>query len=225
MSMEGYTQYNILDATFDDFIGFLFDHDVIPDPDDPENDPVPWYWEAEVVFIPINVANYYVELFTEPEFLLARYSSEKLEQGFWAIQSGNIECAVSEIIWLTDVPEKLRENCVRSMYHLFEKLFSVNPLDTSSNMWWDAIAYEWHCDNRNRNNGGEDLWMQDVMFETLKQILSLPNLDCQISALHGLGHLHHPDTKKIIDKYLKENSGLKDDVRKYALAASIFDIM
>jgi hypothetical protein len=223
--MERFTQYDISTMTFEEFIEFLFDHEVIPFPDNPQNGRVPWYLEAEVIFNPINIANYYIQLFTEPEFLLTRFSSEQLEQGFWAIQSSNIECAVTEIVWLEDIPKELRKKCVRSMYYLFRKLFSTNSLETSSHMWWDSIAYDWHCNNRNRSNGGEDLWMQDVMFDTLKETLELPCLECKLAALHGLGHLHHPDTSQLIDQWLRNNKKLDSEVRKYAIAASRFEVM
>ena len=60
-------------------------------------------------FEPIRVACDYVRLFTDPEFLLTQYSSEQLEQGFWAMPSCNIECSVAEIIWHKQVPFVVRE--------------------------------------------------------------------------------------------------------------------
>ena len=55
------------------------------------------------------------------------------------------------------------------MFHLFERLFAHDPLDTAVQMWWDSLAYDWHCHNRSRENGGADRRMQDVMFETLSR--------------------------------------------------------
>lgn len=223
--MDGYTQYDLIGASFEEFVAFLFDHEVILVPEYGKTEPEPWYWTAEVIFEPVSVACNYVRLFSDPEFLLSIFSVEKLEQGFWAIKSSNIECAVTEIIWHEQVPFVIRENCVRSMFHLFGKLFATVPLDTAPNMWWDSLAYDWHCGNRSRSNGGEDEQMQDIMFETLEKILALPSLECQTAALHGLGHLHHPATAQLIDQYIQRNPAIDEDLRDYALAAARFDVV
>ncbi len=214
-----------MESSFEDFVAFLFEHEVVPIPHDRHKEPEPWYWTADVIFEPIRVASDYVRLFTKPEFLLSSFSTEQLEQGFWAIQSCNIDCSVAEIIWHRQVPFVMRENCVRSMFSLFERLFAVAPVETASNMWWDSLAYDWHCGNRSRANGGEDEHMQDIMFETLEKILFLPSPKCQAAALHGLGHLHHPATQRLIDLYLQRNVAVDTDLRDYAIAAARFDVM
>jgi hypothetical protein len=138
---------------------------------------------------------------------------------------GPLNCSVEEAIWSSEVPFEERANCVRAMYFLYAKLVAVDPLYTSSNMWWDALAYDWHCNNRDRSNGGEDLLMQDVMFETLERILSLSSRDSQAAALHGLGHLHHPKTVETINAYLKRNPRLDSEMISYAEAASRFEVL
>lgn len=223
--MDSYTQYDIRGASFEEFVVFLFDHKVVPVPRNGNKEPNPWYWNAEVTFEPIRVTCDYIRMFTAPEFLLSSFSAQQLEQGFWAIQSCNIECSVAEIIWHEQVPFAMRENCVRSMFHLFDKLFTVAPLETAPNMWWDSLAYDWHSGNRSRSNGGEDEQMQNAIFETLEKILALPSLECQVAALHGLGHLHHPATSQLIDQYIKRNQAIDTDLRDYALAAARFDVM
>ncbi len=223
--MDGYEQYDIRKATFDEFVIFLFDREVIPIPPSGSGGPEPWYWHAEVIFDPMQVAAFYIRLFTAPRILLQQFSPEQLEQGFWAIQSSNIECAVTETLWDQRLPFEIRESCVRSMFHLYELLFSDVPLETSMDMWWDSLAYDWHCGNRVRAKGGEDQLMQDVMFETLSKILQLPSEPCQKAALHGLGHLHHPDTSALIIAYLEQHPQIDDDLKGYALAAARFEVM
>ncbi|HVK54635.1 MAG TPA: hypothetical protein VM532_06365 [Burkholderiales bacterium] len=223
--MDGYIQYNITDASFEEFVAFLFNHEVIPVPKNGKKEPEPWYWKAEVTFEPIRVSCDYVRLFTNPEFLLSNFSVEQLDQGFWAIQSSNIECSVADIIWHRHVPFVMRANCIRSMFYLFEKLFATTSLGTAPHMWWDSLAYDWCCGNRSRLNGGEDEQMQDVMFETLEKILALPSSDCQAAALHGLGHLHHPETQQLIDQYIRLNEIISPELRDYAHAAARFDVM
>ena len=217
--MDAPSRYDIRDASFEDFVAFLFAHDVVPSPGNP------WYWRAEVDYEPRRIASYYVRLFSAPRLLLSRFSVGELQQGFWAIQNGILECSARNIIWDRTVPFEIRADCVRSMADLYAQLFVEEPLETASNMWWDSLAYDWHCGNRARANGGEDQLMQDVMFATLGKILNVPSESCQTAALHGLGHLHHPDTNELVQSYLARNPSITPDLREYALAAAQFRVL
>jgi len=211
---------NITGISFDNFVQFLFARSV---PADEKADP--WYWHVEVTFDTREIAEHYIKLFTDPKFLLSAYSKPQLEQGFWAIHSGNLDCSVARIIWIEELAFAVREQCVRSMFHLFEQLFSIEPLDTSAHMWWDSLCYDWHCGNRSRAQGGEDQAMQDVMFETLARILELDSPRCQGDALHGLGHLHHPETEQLVERYIASHPAIEPELKKYALAAAQFSVL
>jgi hypothetical protein len=218
---EKTSSIDISKFSFDQFMDFLFDREAPLDTKKRD----PWYWHTEVTFDPERVWAHYVRLFQKPNFLLERFSRNQLEQGFWGIQSGNIDCAVTEIIWMEYLPFSLRETCVRSMFQLFQLLFAIEPLETSAHMWWDSLCFDWHCGNRNRLRGGEDLLMQDVMFQTLTEILTLDSEFCQDAALHGLGHLHHPETEQLVQKYLEQRPALDIKRREYALAAARFEVL
>jgi len=83
-------------------------------------------------------------------------------------------------------------------------------------MWWDSLAYGYFCGNKNRVHSDEEKNMQDVMFETLCQILKLDSEACQGAALHGLGHLVHPDTEKVIRAWIAEHPDLPEEDVDYA---------
>jgi hypothetical protein len=161
----------------------------------------------------------YIRLFEEPSFLFEKFNPEKLEQGFWAAQSCNLACSVSELVWESEAKLELRKQCIRAMYSLFEKFFSKDSLETSCYMWWDSLAYGYCCGNYFRERSDEERRMQDVMFETLCKILSLKSEGCQFAALHGLGHLRHPDTEAAISSYLSLHPELENEAREHALAA------
>lgn len=220
---------DIRGASFDEFVRFIFDRDA------PSRDQVvaavgtdtwqPWYFRIEVICEPREACEYYSRLFLKPRFLLDRFSKDQLEQGFWAIQSGAIECSVIQVIWESTLPFDTREEVVRSMFYLFRDLFFAESLYDSVSMWWDSLCYGWHCGNRRRERGGDDLRMQDVIFETLSLILAVPSEICQGAALHGLSHLHHPRTGSLITKFIDRNPSLSEDWRDTALAASRFELM
>ena len=211
---------DITQFSFEEFVAFLFARSVAP-----ETEADPWYWNVQVTFDLARVCQHYMRLFQAPSFLLEQFSKEQLEQGFCAIQSCNLDCSVTQLIWDTDLPFAARAECVRSMLDLFKGLFAAEALDTSVHMWWDSICYDSHCGNRNRDRGGEDASMQDVMFQTLSKILALDSPVCQGAALHGLGHLHHPETEHLVQEYLKQRTSLSEDWKAYALAAARFEVM
>jgi hypothetical protein len=177
-----------------------------------------------VTFEPAEYCSYYTRLFREPEILLERFSSIQLEEGFWGMISGT-EWSLPHLLWETEIPFLQREECVRAMFDLFKRFFAIEPLDTSCQMWWDGICYDWHSGNRVRERGGEDLQMQDVMFETLSAILRLEAQHCQAAALHGLGHLHHPNTQGLVENYIAGHPSLTKEQKEYALAAAEFEVL
>jgi hypothetical protein len=73
-------------------------------------------------------------------------------------------------------------------------------------MWWDSLCYDWHCGNKKRENGGDDLELQDIFFNTLVKVLALDSWICQGAALQGLGHLHHPDTAQVVTRMRRNGS-------------------
>lgn len=209
--------------TFENFVDFVFNKEVPADSG--KTVPGTWYWQTEIEFDAQPVCEYYIQLFRAPEYLGETYSKTQLEQGFWAIQSHNLDCSVVRIIWDATLSFEKRALVVRSMYDLFSRLFLYEPLENAVHMWWDSLCYDWHCGNRKRENGGEDRQMQDVMFETLTRILSLNSEHCQAAALHGLGHLHHPLTARLVSTFLTTNPMLSEEMKTYALAASNFKVV
>jgi hypothetical protein len=215
------THVDLTNSSFDDFVAFLFDRDVSLESKGEDY----WYWHVEVEFDARQIGAYYVQLFRQPEFLLTRFTKLQLEEGFWAIQVPNLECSVSRIIDDSDLPISTREECIRSMADLFKHLFAAEPFDTAVQMWWDSLCYDWHCGNRNRERGGEDLELQDIFFQTLADVLSIDSWTCQKAALHGMGHLHHPQTKDLIERFIEDNPSLTQEQKAYAVAAARFEVL
>lgn len=215
------SQFDLTNSSFDEFVGFLFDH--APPPRGVRYDP--WYWHVEAEFDPVRICNYYMELFQNPQFLLSRFTKGQLEEGFWAIQVPNLDCSVFQLIENEDLPLEQKVECIHSMASLFRNLFASEPLDSSVHMWWDSLCYDWHCANRRREGGGQDLALQDAFFETLSEVLAIESSICQMAALHGLGHLHHPLTVELIDRFIEQHPNLGEEDKKYALKAAKFEVL
>lgn len=215
------TQVDLTNSSFDEFVVFLFDRAISSESEGRDY----WYSHLEVMFDPGKIGAFYMQLFRQPEFLLKRFTKQQLEQGFWAVQSPNLDCSVARIIEDSDVPLSMREECIRSMEDLFKRLFATEPFNTSVQMWWDSLCYDWECGNRNRERGGEDMELHDIFFQTLANVLAIDSWTCQSAALHGLGHLHHPKTKALIEGFIDAHHLLTQEQETYALAAAKFEVL
>lgn len=215
--MERLEPRNINNISFDEFVSLIFQVE-----EQDKLDAASFYeFETDAA----RLCTYYVQLFQRPEFLLSRFTKQQLEEGFWDIMAYTHEWSVGELIFYSNAPLAIRKECIESMAVLFERLFFNEPLDTSVHMWWDSLCYDWHCGNRKRESGGDDLELQDVFFHTLVKVLALDSWICQGAALHGLGHLHHPDTAEAVGRFIREHPSLSAEQIKYARAASEFNVL
>jgi hypothetical protein len=215
--------YDLRQVSFEGFHQFIFEHKVaVKAKDDP------WHWDFNlwVDYDDEYIANLYIELFENADCLLDLYPKDKMEQGFWAITNVNLENSTYNLIWGSGLSIEVKEKLISSMYFLYEKLFFKEPLETSSEMWWDSLAFNYYEGGpRDPVNNEEDRRIQNVMFITLKKILSLNSERCQSAALHGLGHLRHPENAEAINDYLKKNKNLTVEQVEYANACITGDIM
>ena len=203
---------DITQCDFDKFVDFLFAPVVQPESARRDR----WYFNTRVSFDPNRVCGYYVHLFRNAGFLLERYSRGQLEQGFGAIQVRSLCCSVRQIMWHRDLPFSDREECVRSIFHFCRDIFRHDAFEFTASMWWDSFCFDWECGNRRRSRGGEDLLMQDVLFGTLSRVLLIDSSICRGSALHGLEHLHHPETMVLIGGVIQSHPELAEQLTGYA---------
>lgn len=216
--MEQPESRDLTNISFDDFVSLIFNRAEQIKPDRPHP-----FIQDEVDAK--HLCSYYVQLFQKPEFLLSRFTKQELEEGFWEIMGYNHDWSLGDLIEYSDAPLSSRKECIASMALLFERLFASEPLDTSVHMWWDSLCYSWHCGSRKRERGGDDLELQDTYFQTLAKVLAIGSWICQGAALHGLGHLHHPDTPGLISRFIAEHPSLSKDQLAYAEAAAKFEVL
>ena len=188
-----------LDATgydFDRWIQFAFDHPVSVDP---------WYYTEEMHFVcnPQSVITYYTRLFRNPRPPLSQYDDARIEQGLWFVVGSQL----SEWLWQAELTLQLRLDCVDAMPQMFREFLVDHPLDTACFMWWDMLR----C-----FSDAPDQRIVASMIRALDQILRLPVRHCQMSALHGLGHLKHESKEMIIRSFLSANRDVDSEVREYA---------
>jgi hypothetical protein len=209
--------YDLREAALEDFQDFLFSHNV----PDRHEEAGAWFHDFRmwIEHDQHKDVELYRDLFRHSAELLERYTKAQLEQGFWGVMSGISDVCLDDLIWHSDLDISSKEKLIRSIYDLYANLFVVEPLRHTCHMWWDSLAYGFHPMGRHsRENSEEERRIQDVMFQTLVRILELDDDECQCAALHGLGHVQHPETKKTIAKYLRKHPDISEDLKEYATA-------
>jgi len=136
------------------------------------------------------------------------YSHEQLDQGLWAVFGAAISC--EQFLFDPTVDLGLRIDCIESMYLPFRDVVANSTIgkeDSFYFMWWDMILHtfwqmadDYKCDYSGLSDDYKRIL--EAMYLTLLNILALPQQGCQWSALHGLGHLHHPLGRLAVQSYL-----------------------
>jgi len=146
------------------------------------------------------------------------YSHEQLDQGLWAVFGSGISC--EQYLFDSTLDLGLRTGCIESMYVPFKDVVAQSNIDKRGSfywMWWDMILHTfWHIyystDDNYQRLSADGKQMCDAMYQTLLKILVLDYPACQWSALHGLGHLSHPQVRETVQAFLDvHRSELNDD--------------
>lgn len=210
---------NTLDLSsksLDEFVEFFFNRDVLP------NEKQFDYfltglagerYDEAVPSSPSAVVKHLTKLFLEFGVIAPKYSVAQLDQGIWGIFGENLR--LYELLWDSSVPLEQRVQCIRSMFFVYSDFVSkskVKVMENCFDMWWDMILrgfwfqqklFEQHIKVGDVSKlDTESRLLLDVMFETLKQILGLPDQRTQGYALHGLGHLHHPAVRETVQVFI-----------------------
>lgn len=201
--------------SYEEWTAFVFEH--------PVTDPA-WFWTPEWEYVVGNhtiLIQYLTRLFHHPQRLRRAYTLPQLEQGFYFLLGPGAFMSLSlsgGVGLLRDkgIPLYLRMECASSIGALFERLFSDHPMDTACFMWWDLLIYG-HFMRKATPMDAQDLQIEQVIFQTLCRILHLDSRACRKSALHGLGHLRHPDAGRVIHEFLQAHPSLDTDLKQYAL--------
>jgi hypothetical protein len=202
--------------TFEEFVEFFFARAVVPDEEQFDyflREPSGQQYDEAESSSPEVVVRYMTKLFSEFGRIAPEYSLAQLDQGVWGILGGNLR--LYERLWDTSVPLPQRLQCIRSTFRVYSDFVSARNEDVKNTgffMWWDFIlhgfwAEQWALDRRTERGDvskldTESRLLLDVMFETLKRILDLPDWKSQECALHGLGHLRHPDVPKTVQEFI-----------------------
>jgi hypothetical protein len=204
--------------TFDEFVQFFFARRVVPDKEQVDYFLTDLDGQRYDEAIPSSseiVVDYMTKLFSEFGQIATKYSVAQVDQAVWGILGARLR--LYEFLFDSSVPLPNRVECIRSMYWVYSDFVAKSEADPDPDlsgfwMWWDLVLDGFWIPPRPFVAGtyrgdaskldSESRVLLDVMFETLKRILGLPHRETQHCALHGLGHLHHPDVRDTIQQYI-----------------------
>jgi hypothetical protein len=202
--------------SFDEFVQFLFDRKVVP-----ENELIDYYrsdlqgnrFGGVDASSPIALIDHLTQLFSAFGQIAGKHSLTLVDQTVW----GMIGPALNLPRYWFDsaVPLSKRLACIGSTYHVFGDYVSKHegeftPQLSGFYMWWDLVLDEFWLPPRKASPHGHDVSRLDeesravlgAIFETLTRILHLSDRESQKSALHGLGHLHHPGVRGVVQSFI-----------------------
>ena len=219
-----------------EWITYIFDHPVASDIREA------WYWSEDAPEwhgaydqIPVLIA----ETFERGGNLLAPFSDEQLDQGFWFLVGSSPQHFKDTLID-PQIPLTIRLRALRSSLPLFEQVMAIrcsshlshlaeqaaaNPLNSACYMWWDLLRLP-ILELRGPAESERDLFHSEILV-ILRRLLAIPHDACRESALHGLGHWvrHYPQAAEIVDDFLSNTPGLRPELIAYAQRARIGNVL
>jgi hypothetical protein len=210
--------------SYQEFVTFFFDRPA-PEPDEHAGsfaaEGAECAWSRPEVAV-----GYMTKLFRNFPEIRREYSLGQVNQAIWMIIG--LDFNLVENLWDNSVALSDRIECIRSMYFVYSDFVAKSDVAIMENcfdMWWDLLGTSFWLQTNffyrselqkgkalRRVNEGEVAKLDsssrallDAMFETLQRILQLPDLRTQKYALHGLGHLHHPAVRELVQKHIDDH--------------------
>jgi hypothetical protein len=188
-------EFDLSALSYPEFLAFFFDRPVVGDEEqyDLFRAGIDYFVASNPTLVVVHLQKM-CRTFGE---LTKVYSHEQLDQGLWAVFGAAISC--EQFLFDPKVDLRLRIDCIESMYVPFRDVLAksaVGKEDSFYFMWWDMILHTfWPSDDYKQDYSvlsDDRKQIGEAMYLTLLKILALDHPGCQWSALHGLGHLHHP---------------------------------
>lgn len=208
-------------ATYQEWIQFLFDHD------ESQGD---WRFDSnlkEIRVTEIQIVDFVTRMFENFEKDVAKYSDWQIGMGLDYVFNGS--CSDFAFA-LRDKPAPLEKRlaAIQSLKLMYAHCFETrcepvlghwdergNSLNHICYMLWDVTPLDYF----EGNPDGQGI--HGAVIDVMKYALSLSNIACIESGLHGLGHLtfHNPQAAQIIQAFIKNAKGLDSRLLSYAQAA------
>lgn len=168
---------------------------------------------------PVAIAERIRHLFGNAGAILGPYSDDQVARGLTDIAGGGD----IYVFGTKQLPRTLRTSGLRSIVTLFTEIFAarIKVEDAHQRPALESVCFMFF------DMASIDL-SDDTVLDVLEDTLALPSVPCQRAALHGLGHAHFhvpQHVSAIVDRWLEKNPCAPQELRDYAAAARIGDVM
>jgi len=217
-------EMDLSEFSYEEFVTFFFDRPA-PGPDEHTGSFGAEGRECAWSRPDVAVA-YMTKLFQSFPEICRKYSLGQVNQAIWMIIGVDFDLVRN--LWDNSIALNDRIECVRSMYLVYSDFVAKSDVAIMENcfyMWWDFVGtsfwfqtdfLDWSELQKGkalrRVSEGEvpkldsnSRALLDAMFETLERILELPDRRTQQFALHGLGHLHHPGVRGLVQRHIDDH--------------------
>ena len=210
---------------YNEFLNFIFQRNTKIDNE--------WFYrdeDANEVISNIEIINYSKKIFKDIDSILDTYADIQICHGLWYLVDPASSFS-SYAYFDIDIEESERISCIKDMLIVFQRLFkrkcsahlSYLQIDKNSKeydnesifnffcyMWWDVFP-------RHGVPYSKSLAKIDkVILHLLEEILSIDNIACIESALHGLGHWHAGYPEVVVDIIDKNFAIIPKELIEYA---------
>ena len=201
-------------ASYNEIVDFVFNHW----PEDEVDDK--WYWQLgdEVQIEPRQAIEFLTRLCNNASELLERFTLRQIAEGLHYVFGAGGQSEFYDHLWNSSVPWPERRACVAAIPKLYTDVFERDDegMGGCAFMLWDSITYGYCCGNCDPANDAEDARVQEAMFDALASMLSSDHPETLRGAIHGLGHLEHRESNRVIRELLTSSRSLPAHVRTYA---------
>ncbi len=200
--------------TYIEWIEFVFNHPT------PRNRQERWYSLADAEKFYFKNSEVFLKhltrLMREPDFLLGRYSTEQIKQGFWCFITA---FELSDLLEDKDLDFEIRHQCIDSIESLYHLLFCRSGFEKIAFLFWDSLTYTF-TDRQALSDDLDQMNIHNAMFHCLTRILGHRERINFISAARGLSHLRHIQGARAIHEALRHRASVNEEDRTYALACT-----
>lgn len=162
---------------------------------------------------PLVLVEYFTRVCMSLKDLCGFYSWQEIDRLIW-----NTLCNpfwMGDIVVGSELSLEPRSICVGAMYEPFASVVAKNSecLHETDGfyMWWDIVcnafcAHHGHFEDTPFFPEPEaSRRIHDKLLEVLERILRIPDPGTQRCALHGLGHIHHPKSADIVQRFIDKH--------------------
>ncbi|RYG32951.1 hypothetical protein EON81_19415 [bacterium] len=214
--------------SFEEWVKYVFDHPTEPPERWWSSSAIDWGEEAN----PERTLEYLIRLFSEPEFLITRFSRAQIDQGLAFVTSSWNHM----FVWREEkIPWPERRRGLDAMIPLYIKLLAPvygddrgwgqsSPSERPTfacYMWWENIPLYGGLEHPDRDR------INDAVLHVFEEVLKMDSEACLESVIHGLGHwfLYLPErTTPLILRFL-ERTDISPGLRRYATNALTGEIL